>query len=807
MFKNYFKTAIRNLVRYKGFSFINILGLTIGISGCLVIGLFVWDELQYDRFGKNYETVYRIYNERTANSITSNAAVVPPMFATHMKQQYPEVDKTLRIMMADGRRLMEVGDKSQYEEKGWLTEETFFDFFPVKLMHGDPKTALSGTNSVVISNDIAQRYFGKENPVGKTLLINKSNMIVKGVMAKWPEHFHLEANYLLPLAAAQLPKERMESWNWSQFYTYIKLKPGSDAAALEKKFQDHITKEIRPRSTSAGIFYTPHLQALENIHLQSADFEYDLAIRGNENYVKGLSIIALFVLVIACFNFINLATARSLRRAKEIGVRKVIGAERRQLIVQFTGETILLSLISVILATLATLLIVPALNDFTGKHISFNPVANPLLGGGILAAGIIVGILAGIYPALVLSGFQPVKVLKGIKIQGAGGRNMAWLRQGLVVVQFALSALLIICSAVVYRQMNYLHNKDLGFNNEQIIYFRINGGVGDNLDAFKEELKRNANVMAVTSGYGLPGDQFAGDGVIIPGKNGEKRLSASLFIGDHDYLKTLGIRVIAGRDFSKAITSDENEAFIINETAVKEFGFETPEKALGQRIHWDKWLPDSANPIKKGRVIGVIKDFHYKSLHEKVAAAVIQIYKGVDFKVAAKLKTAELRNTIAYIDNTWKKFNKDFPLDYKFMDATYGAMYQAEDKLSSLLTIFTILAIFVGCMGLFGLAAFNAEQKTKEISIRKVLGASNMNIVRLLSKTFITPVIIASVIAFPLAWWAMNAWLQDFPYRVEITWWIFGMAGIAAVAIALMTVGFQAIKAAVANPVKSLRSE
>lgn len=806
MLSNYFKTAIRNLLRYKGFTFINILGLTIGIAGCLVIGLFVWDELQYDKFGKDYETVYRIYDERTINENTTHAAVVPPAFATFMKKTYPEVDNTLRIMMTDGRRLMEQGDKQGYEEKGLLTEQSFFSFFPIKLIHGDAATALADPNSVVISGDIAKKFFGKENPVGKTLLINKAPFIVKGVMAALPAHFHLEANYLMPVAAAQLPKERMESWNWQQFYTYIKLKAGTDAGALEAKFQAHVKKEIHPKTGANGVFYLPFLQKLENIHLQSANFEYDNAVRGNETYVKGLSIIALFVLVIACFNFINLATARSLRRAKEIGVRKVVGAERKQLIIQFTGETILLAVIAVILATIATLLIIPVLNNFTGKNISFNPITSPLIGLSILAGGIIVGILAGIYPALVLSGFQPVKVLKGIKIQGQS-RGTAWLRQGLVVVQFALSALLIVCTIVVYRQMNYLHNKNLGFNNDQVIYFRIQGGVEDNLETFKQELKKHSGIVSVTSGYGLPGDQFAGDGVIIPGKNGDKRMASNVFIGDHDYIKTLGMELIAGRDFSKEISSDVEEAFVINEMAVKEFGFGTPGQALGQRVNWEKWIPDSANPVKKGRVIGVIKDFHYKSLHEKVTASVIQIYPPVAFKVAAKLQAANMRETISYIDNTWKKFTPEFPLDYKFMDATYGAMYEAEDKLSRLLTIFTIMAIFVGCMGLFGLAAFNAEQRTKEISIRKILGATSFSIVQLLSKTFLKPVLIASLIAFPIAWYAMNKWLEEFPYRAEITWWIFGMAAIIAVVIAVLTVSFQSLKAAFSNPVKNLRTE
>ena len=389
-----------------------------------------------------------------------------------------------------------------------------------------------------------------------------------------------------------------------------------------------------------------------------------------------------------------------------------------------------------------------------------------------------------------------------------GGGSGAWLRQGLVVIQFSLSVLLIVSTTIVYRQTQFLNKTDLGFSKEQVVYFQVRGDLERNLESFKSELKRSPNIVSITSGYGLPGDRYAGDGVKTTGADGEKERSANVFIGDHDYVKTLGLRIVAGRDFSKDMATDVKEAFIINETAVKEWGFGTPEKAIGQPISWNEWAPtDTLNPVKKGKVIGVVEDFHYKSLHEKVTASVIHVYPQVLFAVALKLKTADMKNTIAHIDNVWSKFVPGYPLDYKFMDETYATMYKAEGKLSELLWIFTIMAIVVGCMGLFGLAAFSAEQRTKELGIRKVLGANAFDIVGLLSKNFLVLVGIASLIAFPIAWWAMNSWLKDFPYRVSISWWVFGIAIVAALAVALLTVSFQAIKTALTNPVKSLRTE
>jgi putative ABC transport system permease protein len=634
--------------------------------------------------------------------------------------------------------------------------------------------------------------------------MEKENYFVTGIF-EFPPHFHLDFNYLLPLAAADIPAERMERWTWSQFYTYVKVKPGTNANQLEKKLQAFIKNDIVPQHMQDGSTYVPFFQPLRDIHLSSSDFVYDKSIRGNETYVKGLTLIALFVLVIACFNFVNLSTAKSFRRAREIGVRKVVGAERSQLIFQFLSETMMLAFLSVLLAIAATFIIIPLLNNFTGKSILFNPFTQPVLAGMILVGTLVLGMLAGIYPALVLSGFQPIKVLKSIS-PAANTKNTRWLRQALVVVQFALSGLLIVSSTIVYRQISFLNTKDVGFEKEQLVFFEAKDSIINNIETFKNELKRSPSVISVTSGYGLPGDQYAGDQVTVSGSS-NKTYPANVFIGDHDYVKTIGLKVIAGRDFSREMSTDADHGFIINETAVKEFGLKNPAAALGKDISWEKWEPDSLNPVKKGKIIGVIQDFHYKSLHEKVTATVLQIYPPVLYKVAVKIHGSDLPGTLSHISNIWNKFSPGYPMEYKFMDETFGDMYKSEVQLSKMLWIFTLMAIIVGCMGLFALAAFSAEQRTKEIGIRKVLGANAIGIIIMLSKTFLKPVLIASLIAFPLAWWAMNKWLEDFAYRINIGWSVFIIATVIALLIAWITVSFQAIKLAVINPVKSLRTE
>ncbi|HKP32660.1 MAG TPA: FtsX-like permease family protein, partial [Chitinophagaceae bacterium] len=600
----------------------------------------------------------------------------------------------------------------------------------------------------------------------------------------------------------------MESWQWQQFYTYVKLKKGSDPIALQNKFREYVKAKVHPITKESGFTYMPMIQPLEKIHLYSSNFIYDNAIRGNITYVKALSIIAIFILLIACFNFINLATAKSMQRAKEVGVRKAIGAGRKQLMVQFTGETIILSVISIIISTALVFLILPALNKLTGKAMTLDIFTNPLLIVYFLLGALAVGILAGFYPALILSGFKPIKVLKGATSSEGTGGSAQWLRKGLVVVQFALSALLIVSAIIVFRQVNYLHNKDLGFNKEEIMFFPMRGdNMFQHYETFKNELKNSPGISSVSIGYGFPGDIFAGDNIILP-KNGENvQVPATQLMVDHDYVKTLNLHIIAGRDFSKDIATDKDEAFIINETAVKELGFKTPEKAIGEKLLWHPWEAQREDSMKIGRVIGVVKDFNYKSLYDKMEVTVLQIYPPANWKVAVKIKSSDINKEIAHVKNVWTKFTPDYPIEYKFMDDNFQAMYKSEEKLMTLLWIFTGIAIFIGCLGLFGLAAYAAERRTKEIGIRKVLGASVNGIVLLLSKDFMKLVFVALVIASPIAWYFMNKWLQDFAFRINISWWMFALAAAIALLIALVTVSFQAIKAAIMNPVKSLRTE
>ncbi len=806
MLYNYLKIAIRNLLRHKGFMFINIAGLTLGLTACLLIGLFVHDEKQFDKFIPAGEQIYRIYVERTSNEGTEKSAGTPPMFATTLQQEYPEIDKTLRILRIPSKDLFEAGAKKMYEEGGIAPDSTFFDFFPLAFTYGTAAKALDDPTAIILSQEMAERFFGRGNPVGKAILFNKQPFQVKGVF-KNNSKFHLQLNYIVPLASQEIPKERMASWGWQQFYSYVKLKEQAGVKAVEAKFQRFVKEKVHPIIKEGGATYQPFFQPLHQVHLYSSDFKFDLlAIKGNITYVNALSIIAVFVLLIACFNFVNLATAKSLQRAKEVGVRKAIGASRQQLIVQFIGETMLLTFISILISGLFTFLALPWLNSFTGKQITFNFLQNPGILLLLLALTLVVGVLAGFYPALVLSNFKPVKVLKGIVAPESLPGQIPWLRHGLVVVQFALSVLLIISAIVVINQVNYLHQKDLGFNREEIMFFPMRGErMNQNYQTFKNELLRSPGVSSVSIGYGFPGDMFAGDQIKVL-RNGElKAQPVTQLMVDHDYIKTLGLQVVAGRDFSQEIKTDAPAAYIINETAVAILGLGTPEKALGQTLFWNTWA--NQDSLKRGKIIGVVKDFHYKSLYDKVEPAVLQIYPDAYWKVAVKIKTAGLENTIAQVKKVWHRFTPEYPLEYTFLDESFNQMYQADDKLKSLLTLFTLVTIFVACLGLFGLAAYAAERRRKEIGIRKVLGASVNEITFLLSKDFVKLVVIALIIASPVAWYCMHQWLQDFAYRITINGWIFVAAGLIALLIAFVTISFQAIKAALMNPVNALRNE
>jgi putative ABC transport system permease protein len=694
-----------------------------------------------------------------------------------------------------------------YEQTGYFVDSTFFEVFPLSFKYGSAEKALDDPSSIVLSDAMAERLFGNEDPVGKQILMDKASLQVRGVFIK-NSRFHLQFNYLRSLSALQLPPERMQSWGWHQFYNYAKLKKGTNVHALELKFQNEVKEKAKTFANDANSSDKPFLQPVKDIHLYSTNFKFDTSQRGNITYVNALIIIAVFILLIACFNFVNLATAKSLQRAKEVGVRKAIGAGKRQLIFQFTGETILLTLISILISVVLAILFLPWVNSFTNKNISVVLFANPVVIISFASLTFIVGTLAGFYPALVLSNFKPVKVLKGTVSSEEEPGKIPWLRHGLVVIQFTLSILLIISASVVFKQVNYLHNKDLGFNREQIMFFPMRGdNMFRNVDAFKNELSQVAGVSSVSIGYGFPGDAVAGDEIIVQRNGQQVTQSATQLMADFDYVKTLGLQIVAGRDFSKAMGTDKDHAWIINETAVKQLGFGTPQKALGQRLYWHPWGASNPDSLKVGQVIGVVKDFNYKSLYDKVETTVLQIFPDAAWKVAVKMQTANIGNTINSVRKVWNKFTPEYPIEYKFLDENFEQMYNAEDKLKSLLTIFTSIAIFVGCLGLFGLAAYTAERRRKEVGIRKVLGASTRGVVLLLSRDFIKLVVVSLFIASPVAWYFMNKWLQDFAYRISISWWVFVIAAIVAIGIAFITVSFQAIKAALANPVKSLRTE
>ncbi|QHS55628.1 FtsX-like permease family protein [Mucilaginibacter sp. 14171R-50] len=799
MFQNFLRSGLRNIGRHKGFSFINIAGLTIGLTACLLIGLFVRDEQQYDKFVPGYENTYRVY-QKTKGDVDNIIATAPPAFAVALKQNFPEVEEVVRVLSFNSKELIEANDKKLYEENGFLVDSNFFEMFPLHFRYGSAAKVFGDPKSIVISAAMAEKFFGKENPIGKELTLSKFVMRVQGVLEN-SEKFHLPLNFVMPLAAAELPADRMQSWQWYPFNTYVKLKNGTSADQLQAKFQTY----SKPFMKSDGPVNVPYFQSLGQIHLYSSDFKYEMSTRGNITYVKALSIIAIFILLIACFNFVNLATSRSLKRAKEVGVRKSIGAGRIELATQFVGETILLTAISMIIAIAATWLLLPYLNRFTDKNIVFDLIANPLVGLALVTLTLVVGILAGFYPALVLSAFQPAKVLKGSIISNSAPGGTQWLRHGLVVVQFSLSVLLIISAIVVINQVSYMHNKDLGFRKEQVLFFPMKGeNLQKNYASFKNELIRYPGIKSVSIGYGFPGDKF-GDGLMtVKEKPKLKPTKAVQVMVDEDYLKTLGLKLLAGRNFSKEIGSDVS-AYIINETAVRNLGLGSARQAIGKTLSWPTWA--KSDSLKTGPVIGVVKDFHYKSLHEIIEPAVLQIYPQAYSKVAVKISGSKIETTIGEIKKVWGRYCADYPIEYNFLDESFGKMYNGEDKLKTLLTLFTAITIFVSCLGLLGLAANAAERRKKELGVRKVLGATVADLVALLSKDFVKLVLISFLVACPIAWYFMNQWLDSFSYRITITWWMFAVAGALAVMLALVTVSFQSIKAALSNPVKNLRTE
>ena len=805
MLTTYFKIAIRNLKRHRLFSAINILGLTIGLATCTVIMLYVRHELSYDRFNGKADRIVRVIFRGSVQGEKMNEAHVMPPVAHVLKAEFPEVEAATRLRVGGYPRII-YEDKSFREDALVYADSNMFEVFTLPLINGNPKTALQAPYSIVISRRIAVKYFGDEDPINKTLFFKDSNTGYKvtGVIENVPElsHFHFD----LFASMSSLPEAREDSWMTSEFFTYLVLPEGYNYKTLEDKLPGVVEKYMGPQLQEAmGITFSEFkqkgnklglfLQPLTDIHLNSG-FMYDLGPRGNRQYVYIFTVIALFMLLIACINFINLSTAAASKRAREVGIRKVLGSERKQLVKQFLTESMALTFIALTFAMIIVKISLPIFNDLSGAMLDLQ-LTDPWLLLSLGLTGLFTAVIAGTYPALFLSSFKPVMVLKGTF---KAGRNSISLRSGLVIVQFFISVSLIVGTIVVYRQLSYISSKSLGYDKEQVLVLRETALLGEKEEVFRQRLLSDPRVLSVTnSGYLPAGPTNNNNFFVYPGNgNATEQVKTLRYDVDEQYIPTLGIHLLTGRNFSKDLASDSSSV-IINEAAVRSFGWE--DKAIGKTI--SAVNANSSSPPY--RVIGVVKDFHFKSLHERISPLVMVL--GENNGLIVKLKTTDVEALLTSVKDIWSELSPGEQFSYSFLDESFENTYKFERTVGHILGIFAGLTIIVACLGLFGLATFTAEQRIKEIGIRKVLGASISDIILLLSKDFLKLVLLANLLAWPLAWWVMNLWLNDFAYRISIAWWIFAVAAILTTVISVLIIGIKALNAGKANPVDSLRTE
>lgn len=807
MFKNYLKIAFRNLWRNKSFSLINIIGLAIGMATCLIIMLFVNNELSYDKYNDKANQMYTVYFRGSVQGEKLNEASVMPPVAQTLKKDFPEVEAATRLRDYGKPKLI-YGNKSFKEDAFAFVDSNFFQVFTLPLIEGNVKTALLEPNTVVITKAIAKKYFGNEDPMGKVIAFKDGNNTackVTGVIDKVP----VNANFHFELFASMsgLPEAREPTWMSSNFFTYIVLAKNYDYKKLEAKLPQVVEKYMAPQMLQAlgqsladfrksGSDISFHLEPVTAIHLDP-DFPNTLSQPGNMQNVYIFAAIAVFMLLIACINFMNLSTAGASKRSKEVGVRKVLGSPKAELVKQFLFESMIISTIALLLAVVLIYLALPAFNQLADKNLSLNFSEHLFLIPGLIVFILFTGILAGSYPAFYLSSFKPVSVLKG---KFSTGKKSIGLRSGLVVFQFFISILLIVSTTVVFKQLDYMQNKYVGYNKDQVLIIQDTWMLGKNQEIFYQKLKNDPRVENVTrSGYLPAGQSYNNNFFVSPEQNPGQLIKTLRYGVDENYIATLGINMLTGRNFSKDYTTDSS-AVILNETAARALGW--GDKAIGHHISHT----DNRGRTDIYHVTGIVKDFNFRSLHERISPLVMTLEPNPSVLIA-KLKTKDAASLITKLSKTWSSFGAEDAMSYSFLDDRFNNTYKAEQKTGTILGIFAGLTIFVACLGLFGLAMFTAQQRTKEIGIRKVLGASVTQVTSLLSKEFLKLVIIACVIAFPLSYWAMSKWLQDFAYRTDISWWIFALAGVIAIMIAVATICFQSIKAALANPVKSLRTE
>lgn len=787
MIKNYFKTAWRNLLHNKTFSLINIFGLALGMACSLIIMLWLKDETKMDKFHANGKRLYRVMENQFYSGEISTFESTPGILAENIVKDIPEIQMASQMLWEESP-LFTVGDVYD-KEKGRYAEKDFLRMFSFKLLKGDPATALARPDAIVISQNLAKKYFKGEDPVGKMIRIdNKDNVMVTGILADIPESSSLKFDFLMNFEQWRKKNDWAKEWGNNGPRCYVMLSPNASLKSVNDKIKNYI--KTKNKDSNVDLF----LQNYAESYLYS-NWEHGKQNGGRIDYVKIFTLVAIIILIIACINFMNLATARSLRRAREIGVRKVVGAGKRQLIGQFIGESLFVSFIALFLALVMTALIIPAFNTVTEKHLSID-LTNPSFIIIILSLTILTGFLSGSYPALFMSSLRPITVLKGILKFKSGA---TYFRKSLVVFQFALSIILILGMIVVYRQISYINNKNLGFDRENLLYMPLEGEIAKTYTTFKEELSKQPGIKSVTSAQSDPTEVGSStQGIRWPGKDTTKLTLFSVNPVTYDYIKTMGIQLVQGRDFSPDYGLD-SMSYLVNESAARKIGYKDP---VGKEL--TMWGD-------KGTIIGLMKDYHYNSLKVPIEPLIIRLHKKSwgDYWGSVIIRTEKGKTplAIASMEKMYKQFNPGFPFKYYFTDDEIRKNYKSEHTVSKLSRYFAFLAIFISCLGLFGLVTFTAEQKTKEIGIRKVLGASVTGIVQMLSRDFLKLVLIAAFVAFPFAWWFIHNWLTNFAYRVDIGWWIFPAAGIIAMLIALLTISFQSIKAAIANPVKSLRTE
>jgi putative ABC transport system permease protein len=808
MIKNYIKTAFRTLKKNLGFTAINVLGLALGLATCLLIIFYVVDELSYDRFNIKADRIYRINNHIKFGSNDQSYASSPAPLAAALMADLPEVEKTVRLINRGGNTVKK-GNQNIKEDHMLFADATLFDVFTFPMISGDPKKALVEPNSVVINETVARRYFNDPlKAVGKIFTFNdKTPYKVTGVMKDIPKQAHFNFGFFLSMST--LAESKQDAWFSNNFNTYVLLREGADPQKFNAKLPQLMRKYAGAQLQSilhinfdqlekAGNKFQLIPIALKDIHLKSTAVS-ELSPNGNIQYVYIFMAVAIFILLIACVNFMNLSTARSSNRAREVGVRKVLGSARKYLIFQFLSESVMVTFIAAVLAIITAYLFLPVFNNMADKSFSFNAGSLTWLLPGMLVAVLVIGCLAGFYPAFFLSAFQPIEVLKGKLANGFKG---SWLRSFLVVFQFAISIFLIIGTLVIYNQLQFIQHKDLGYKRDQVLVIHNTWDLGNQAATFKNEVKQLSGVMNATMTGFIPTMDYRNSSSVFPDRNldQKKAVLAQTWTTDEDYIPTLGLKLAKGRNFNKQMATD-TAAMIINESAAKLLDVPDP-------INKMMYVPQDnmATIWKAYRIIGVIKDFNFNSLKDNISP-VVMMYGNDQGALSLKVNTANITALMALVKDKWKAIAPNREFSYSFMDEDFDATYRAEQRVGTIAIVFTTLAIIIACLGLFGLAAYAAEQRSKEIGIRKVLGAEVSTIVAMLSKDFIKLVLIAILVATPLAWLAMHQWLQSFAYRQNIQWWVIAVSAFLAIFIAFATISFQSIKAALSNPVKSLRSE